>query len=103
MAFIEVMCAGTEEQLKMIEAQAKQYRNFAPPDGTQRMAYLVGERDKIQEQLDQAVVAKEKLEDNMPVEGYGDLMEATMVLPIRQRLKDIEVQISECQSALENH
>jgi hypothetical protein len=86
-AFVGWICCGTTEQLQALDEQkaALELQSIVYPgvDNTDMLVQLTGERDQITEQIEMA--EKAKLE--FPVEGLANMVEATMVMPLRRRLE----------------
>jgi hypothetical protein len=100
-ALISLMCAGTEQQLKALEAQAESmkqnmYRFGIPPSLEDNLISLIESRDKVSGQIE---AVREGMKE-MPEKVQG-MMQATAIDPLQDQLKTIEDSISRTQAALE--
>lgn len=95
---VDLMCCGTEEQLKRLETPPtfSMYGNTA-----EVLIRLTQQRDNMQSQIDQMEAALERADKAMGKDGIGSLLDASMIMPMRLQLDSINEQISNVQAELE--
>lgn len=91
-SLVAFITCGTDRQIKSLTSPAR--HGTVTPD---MLVYLTKQRDQLVEQLEQI----DKAIETIPVEGMGAIFDASVGAPLRQRLEDIEEQMSAIQAELE--
>lgn len=96
-AFVELACGETENQIARVATDHARVSHMNAPT-PETLVYLTKERDQIEAQLALLAEATKKF----PVEGMVDLYEATVAVPLRDRLASVNEQLSAAQRELES-
>lgn len=97
-AWVDWMTCGTAEQLKSIERSRAEFARYQPVPPEEELTRLVEERDSICGRIAQAEAAAKEF----PVEGMQDIIDATMISPMRRELEFCEARISGLQKHMES-
>lgn len=105
-AWIAMRCCGTDRQIVRLQKQREDlvsspfmYPRMNPEKTPEdRMIRLIEERDALISELEQA----QRGIGQLPVEGMGDIFEASIVAPMRRNLEYKEQEICSLQEQLED-
>jgi hypothetical protein len=107
-SWVAMRCCGTDRQIARLEKQRADListpfmysgPNYNAKTPEERMVRLIEERDALAAEIEQAQRGLAAL----PVEGMGDVFEASIISPMHRNLKYKELEISALQEQVESH